>query len=645
MGLLDFWKKKSADRYALYNSVGRTVSYKYDRSGYLTVLEKAAYINRAIEKRGEKVGQTEWQLQRGDNVITNHQLLDLLDRPNNTLTGDQFFKLASKYKDATGECWIEKVGVFNDRVQSLELLNPARVTKHFNSDHTAIEAITYTPINGDARLIPCEDTIYWYNPLPVDPLEGESILMAGIRTILSDLSLIEYQNRVSENGGKLDGVFSFKDPDLNRGQLKELKETFKEALKDAKETDNILFIGGGGEYKNTGLSPQELGYLESRQMLMDDMVALTGVPKALLGITSGETYANSDAAIRIFLRETIKPIVDDLTNVLNWHLIPDEFELVYTDPTPEDMEQKGKLLTVAEQTNTLSINERREILGYEPVTSGDDIMVPFTKTPLGQEPPRREPPEEKQVKKKISHPLQNEKARRGYNQAYKKQLDANAKRLEQTLVAYFKDQRKRLTENLQARKSFKKKDLVGEVFNQRLEIDLAKQSVLPVIRQIVQNAGDDTLRFFEGGEYNISSQMMTNIDKQVSLMSERITGTTAEKLAEQFAESFNQEETLTQLIDRVNDTYGGIEDWRARTIANTESHIMMQTTKQDVYEQMQMPIKIWTWAPGLQGGVRDDHAAMDGEEAPINGYFSNGMKYPGDPSFGPEDNANCACSI
>lgn len=642
MGILDIFKK-SADRYALYNSTGRTVTYKHDKDRYLTLLEKSLYINRAIDKRSEKVGETQFLLKRGETILTDHHFVNLLDKPNSTLTGDQFFKLANKYKDATGECWIEKVGVFADKPTSLELLIPSRVTKNCNAERSAIESITYTPLNGKARTIAFEDVIYWYNPLPKEPLEGESILMSGIRSIESDITLLEYQHRIAVNGGKLDGVFRFKDNNLNRAQMKELKESFKESLADSKETDNIMFVGGGAEYQNVGLSPQELGYLDTRKMLADDMARLTGVPNAILGVTSGETFANSDAAIRIFLRETIKPVVSDLVNVLNWHLIPDEFELDFVDPTPEDVENKIKLATAGETTNTLTINERRELLGYEPVPGGDDIMVTFNKLPLGQEP--AQPAEEKQVKKKITHPLQNTAARRAYNQNYKKQLDANGKRLEQVLVTYFNGQEERLKQNLTGRKKFKTKGLLDEVFNKPLEIDLAKMSVLPVIREIVKNAGQEVMEMFNDREYNVTSQMETVIDKQTSLMAERITDTTADQLAKQFQESFAADESLSQLTERVSETFGGIKETRAKLIANTESHIFMQTAKQDGYERVGLPIKIWTWSPGIQGGVRDSHAAMDGEEVPLNSFFSNGMKYPGDPAFGADQNANCQCSI
>ena len=63
------------------------------------------------------------------------------------------------------------------------------------------------------------------------------------------------------------------------------------------------------------------------------------------------------------------------------------------------------------------------------------------------------------------------------------------------------------------------------------------------------------------------------------------------------------------------------------------------------YKQAGLKTKIWVWAPGVQGGVREWHQDMDGEEVPIDHYFSNGLRYPGDPSASAEEVINCSCSI
>lgn len=51
------------------------------------------------------------------------------------------------------------------------------------------------------------------------------------------------------------------------------------------------------------------------------------------------------------------------------------------------------------------------------------------------------------------------------------------------------------------------------------------------------------------------------------------------------------------------------------------------------------------WKATLDGRTRHSHAAMDGEEIEPGGTFSNGCKYPGDPSGDPSEVYNCRCTI
>lgn len=53
--------------------------------------------------------------------------------------------------------------------------------------------------------------------------------------------------------------------------------------------------------------------------------------------------------------------------------------------------------------------------------------------------------------------------------------------------------------------------------------------------------------------------------------------------------------------------------------------------------------KTWIHVGGATS--RPEHEAMDGETVPIDALFSNGLRWPGDPSGGPEDNAQCNCRL
>jgi hypothetical protein len=50
--------------------------------------------------------------------------------------------------------------------------------------------------------------------------------------------------------------------------------------------------------------------------------------------------------------------------------------------------------------------------------------------------------------------------------------------------------------------------------------------------------------------------------------------------------------------------------------------------------------KVWNWS-----GTGDRHSDLDGESVSLDSAFSNELQYPGDPAGGPENNANCGCTM
>jgi hypothetical protein len=54
-------------------------------------------------------------------------------------------------------------------------------------------------------------------------------------------------------------------------------------------------------------------------------------------------------------------------------------------------------------------------------------------------------------------------------------------------------------------------------------------------------------------------------------------------------------------------------------------------------------VKVWVSA--VDSKTRDSHAAIDGEQKPLDEPFSNGLMYPGDPASGADEVINCRCGM
>lgn len=633
----------------------------WSKQDFLSAYDISLYANRALNKRAEKVGEIEFQLLRGEEPVENHEVLDLLAKPNQAFTGPEFWALYQKYYDIFGEDYIllDDEAVLTGtrrRVNSMHLLRPDMCTPYFDKQTGRLTKIEHRTTEG-TETIEGERIIYTHNPHPANPLRGESLLQSGIRQIETATQIDEYHSKVLENGGRVDGVFNFKSDNLNKTQLQEMKDAYQDQYGKASKSGLPLFLAGNATYERLGLDPAELAYLDTKTVTLNDIAMLTGTPKSILGMTSDETFANADAAIRVFLRETINPLLKNLVTKLDEDLVEDGLTLWYVDPTPEDKEEIRKDLETANTINAMTINEKREALGLDPIDNGDWIYGPMNLVPLTtndpeeepvrdlpESPPQPEEPEEKSVK--IHHPLRDLKTRRIYHALCVKRLDRRQKQMENVVNEYFKGQQERLIENIEGRKQFKVKSLLSETFNTTLELKLAKESVLPVLEEMLKASAEDAKEIAGSDwEFNDSAEINSWLDKKTEVFAKQINETTFKKLEDEFTESLAEGETRQQLTNRIQNTYSDISKARAATIARTEVHGVTQYGTMEGYKQAGMPIKIWVWAPGTQGGVRDEHQAIDGEETDLKASFSNGLEFPGDPNGGAAEVVNCQCFI
>lgn len=618
-------------------------AYKWNVGKSLSFYEKSLYVNKAISKRAEKVGQIKFVLgdMKGNEVEngTGRQWLELLDKPNSYQTGDQFWQLAQKYYDIVGACYILKKnggGIFERGVvDELEMLRADLVEVILNEDQNAILGFKYDR-HGNTQEFEPEQIIYIYRPDPRNPLLGESLIASGVRAMETEVAVSEYQANVLKNGGKLETVFKLKEA-ATEEQLNQLKAQYEERYADAKKAGRPLFLGGDIENLVMGLSPSELAYLDTKVSTLNDIVVLTGVPKALLGLTSDETFSNADASIRIFLRDTIKPQLDNIVNILNWRLIPDEFNLNYIDPTPEDMEQNRKNLETAHKVYALTTNEKREMLGLDPITGGDDILMPFNLTtmdqvanPLPLEAPKAQ---EEQKSKKKDHLLKNKNFRAMWAKFVNAKRSVFERRMKQEVRLFFRDQKNRILDNLKG----KRKIAVDEVFNDGLELNLAQQKLVPLIRQIFEEQGQDVAQTFDLPAFSMNQTVERVLNNRATLFTNSIINTAKDELQQIFAESARERESRVKLIKRIETLYVDIKDkWQAERVARTEVHAAMQEANLEAYRQGGIEIKIWVWS-GNVVNLREIHQAIDGEERSLNEPFSTGEMAPSLP--------NCACTI
>jgi len=311
-------------------------------------------------------------------------ILDLLARANNNTTKFDLFYLTQQYLDLAGEApwFLEFKG---GKPHNIFLLRPDRLTvKPPKKDGEIIGGYTYKIYKEGVKEITLEpyEVIFLKYPDPVKPFRGKGTLEAAVTTYDMDESAEKFNLQFFNNSATPDSVLST-DKKLSKEVVRKLKRELEQKHTGYTNAHKTLVLEGGLEWKPMALSQKEMDFIETMKFTRDKIMAIFRVPKTVLGITEDVNRANAEASDYVFAKRTIKPKMMKIIEMLNEFLLPlfDDSGTVYLDfedPVPENDELKLKISTEGVTKGVLTINEARELLGYDPVDGGDDVASPVT---------------------------------------------------------------------------------------------------------------------------------------------------------------------------------------------------------------------------------------------------------------------------
>ena len=103
------------------------------------------------------------------------------------------------------------------------------------------------------------------------------------------------------------------------------------------------------------------------------------------------------------------------------------------------------------------------------------------------------------------------------------------------------------------------------------------------------------------------------------------------------------------LADEILQEYEIETRTRARLIADQETAMCLEQGHFDMMKTSGAQWKVWHHRPqknprdGSDGGP--NHVAMNGERVPIDGVFSNGLRFPCDPEGPAKETIKCRCYV
>jgi HK97 family phage portal protein len=366
-GIKDIFKKKNIGYVPFFGLMMRPAPSRITKPD--TFYERSVFFNKALDKRASVIAGIEFISYIGEkeDIQTNK----ILRNPSSFLSGYDFWYLVQLYYDIYGAyyIWIERTG---QKIKELHLLDPTDIESKFDKSGF----LDRFESKKTSQVYYPEEIMWEYRPDINDIRKPKSILNEGAKeTLRTEIELREYQRKIAQSGGRNNLLFSFKTQEgLTKEQQEKLKASWRKQISEARNSEEgqmPFFLGADTQVHNLERSPKEIGYLESQKAVMEEVSTITGVPKTILSSFEDIKFSNAEEARKTFLSETIYPIILKRASEIERSIAKGRVET--EDIIPENIDEKTKIVETGHKTNTLTPNERRELLGYEPIEGGDKI--------------------------------------------------------------------------------------------------------------------------------------------------------------------------------------------------------------------------------------------------------------------------------
>lgn len=217
----------------------------------------------------------------------------------------------------------------------------------------------------------------------VTPSWSSMFLFQGLSSLL---------NKILTNNAGMPGILAWGNggaanaEPLTDVQKKSLKDYFDQYRAGSEKFGKIALVdvaGGKLDFIKITADLGDLKAIENKADAAREICSIFGVPNLILNIGSDTTYANQAEARRYFWTDTIMPgYCDPIAAALSaWFGV--EIKADYTS-VPALADYQRNLAGAIAQMHFLTINEKRQMMGYQKVMGGDIVMTTPAEIPINR---------------------------------------------------------------------------------------------------------------------------------------------------------------------------------------------------------------------------------------------------------------------
>ena len=651
--------------------------------------EKVMLVHRCISNLADEIAGLPIMItDEREKRIESGPLYDLLQRPNETTGGDDFWAETVSYLQLDGEVyWITLE--YGQRLTPKQIAVVGRSQMEPKTDtNGGLTGWEYSYGQGKKMVLPTVDVaqIRLFNPR--EKWRGLSPLKAAELQISQNYKSDVFYDSALDNGCDLGGLLTA--DEINEEQEKQILTAIENRHRGASKAKKLAILAGGLKYQSTSTSMVDMQLVELKGFSNKQICVALKTPPPIVGIIDEANY-KMDSSLKIYFNGAIQPLAKKLGNIFtsNYAWRFGKYWVWFNarqHPTAQMMmrETIGDGLKLCEKGATFNDVNKLMDWGLPEYEWGKTWYKPITLTSV-EEPVDFGPALEEG---KAGEVLSPESVVRGQEdteslkseaievlktsiwQKWKLSWTKLEKKFAAAMRSYLYRQRREMLGRLEEVRGPKSvvrgqesggqgrgtKDEGPEPDIARILFDLTdenkklKAAVTPLLAEAAALGGAQViseLGLSETVSFTITDPEVISVMKQRIPKLVGINRVTRQRVAESIAAGIDEGETVSQLAQRIRSDFS-FSSQRAMTIARTETggavsggrHAGMKKTG----------VKKKAWLSARNGTVRDTHLAADAKYSanpiPVNETFSVGdsqLMYPGDPAGSAKEVINCAC--
>ena len=385
MGILDFLKRKTTPQVqyvenGIYNYP--MVSMQNDREFIEETIYKVTWIFACIDKICTCSANVPWLLYKkqangGLKEITNHPILDTINKPNEFMNGTDLITLWTGGLALNGKFFALFDSPINPtRIEPL----PPPFVKVIPSKDAFVSGIEFE-VSSYKKIFP-SNLVLWSKFIDfLNYYEGLSCVRALSKIINTEQLINIWNNTMISNSGVPAGCFMVDQP--SPSLIEDIKKRWLREYAGTKNARIPLVIDSSrASYKSFGINQVDMDYVEQKKNNRIEICSAFGVPPQLIGDPQAQTYANYEEAIKSFWMNTIIPkYLVTIKNSLNNDFVSKYDTSLYLDFDISTINALSESLDVIERrilnkyrAKLITLNEARNELGYEDIEGGDKIL-------------------------------------------------------------------------------------------------------------------------------------------------------------------------------------------------------------------------------------------------------------------------------